>query len=154
MFKINHYIITIVSLFCSLAIGILMGMSMGDDILVRQQEEIIYRLEKHFDELAEENERLIEEKQELSNELEELQQARNDIKDTYNDVVSENNELFVMVNERPLSLEHQLETFGLKDYRYLDQTELKSLNENDRVVDYLESTEIVIILGPEPETFN
>ncbi len=55
MYKVNHHIITLVVLFFSLATGILMGMTMGDDIMIKQQEQVIDHLEKHFVKLAEKN---------------------------------------------------------------------------------------------------
>ncbi|OWZ84006.1 copper transporter [Natranaerobius trueperi] len=150
MFKINHYVITIVALFCSLGIGILMGMTMGEDVLVKQQEEIIDRLEQHFEMVTEEKQDLLEENKSLKNEIDEIKHTQEVMVSTYNDLIAEQ-EVYILMRDESSLLESKLRSIGI------DDLEMLPLNDNFKLDDdvlTVNSTEIVVIIGSNEDEKN
>ncbi len=111
MFRIQHHIITVISVFLSLGIGIAMGITFGDDVVFEQQADVIEKLENHYDELTEENQALQKEKTNLKKELAAVQHVKDYLNYTYGDILSQ--EMLVILEEENTLDDRHLQMIGL-----------------------------------------
>ncbi len=87
MTNIKYYVLTVVSIFLALAIGIYIGfMFDAQDILMSQKEDIVSQLEERFDYLEEENKSVREEVSKVTKENEQIKEFNRAI---YGDVIKD-----------------------------------------------------------------
>lgn len=84
--NVKYYVVTIVSIFLAIGLGIFIGFMLNaQDILSSQREDIVAQLETKFDYLKEENEKTKAESQKINNENEKLNEFNNII---YSEVIT------------------------------------------------------------------
>ncbi len=85
--NVKYYVVTIVSIFLAIGIGIVIGFMLNaQDVLSTQREDIVSQLETKFDYLKEENETVKAESQKINEENEKLEEFNDSV---YQEVISE-----------------------------------------------------------------
>ena len=84
--NVKYYVVTIVSIFLAIGLGIFIGIMLNSqDILSSQREELVSQLEKKFDYLKEENEKIKNENQNISKQNKKLEEFNRIV---YSDMVN------------------------------------------------------------------
>lgn len=150
--NVKYYVVTIVSIFLAIGIGIFIGFMLNaQDVLSSQREDIVSQLETKFDYLKEENEKVKGESQKISEENKKLEEF-NEI--AYKDMVigrleglkiaiieTNDNYLYSETNKTLTSAgANVLSSTTIKDLILTDEEKLKEIYKNNTGK---ESTEIV-----------